>query len=478
MANEFATGHKKNSSFIITNNLSKTINVFGVKIRANTSYDLMNLVGVSENEIQSSLEKGELFSRLTRGDITVASTNLTFLTSNSTQLSFLTAQGLLPDNASKIYQSQTTWYIDSVNGHDTGDGLTSATAIKTVDELYRRVGTRWKLAGNTTLNLSGSFTSLELDVYDPTLTFTLTLNGTLTALTSATVSASTAQTASTNTPNSITTEITNYASYINKLVVVTSGARSGNRSRISLDQGSGVARLDDIMTSAYAAGQTIQTNDPITIYDVTSITALRIKHEVGIIVNFINASKCILEGSAIATSFVRDSIIGVAGSGFNSYIAAYAAANLVTQNCLHAKIKIAGTITFFSGAITDTIQIISAGSLQGFGTLVVRAATTNQMIVVNPGCIFTATQNVAFIGCTTGVILSTDAIANFSSTLWGSGNTTIVNVRNSYSKMSYTNAALLTATGTNQLLIAQVAKLFSDLPFYDTTHQAGAIANA
>lgn len=53
-------------------------------------------------------------------------------------------------------QNQTTWFIDSVNGNDRNDGLTSVSALKTAEELYHRVGPVWEISQNTTITLLNS----------------------------------------------------------------------------------------------------------------------------------------------------------------------------------------------------------------------------------------------------------------------------------------------------------------------------------
>lgn len=48
-------------------------------------------------------------------------------------------------------QTQTTWFIDPVNGNDANDGLTAGTALKTDAQRQFRVGAVWKINADTTV---------------------------------------------------------------------------------------------------------------------------------------------------------------------------------------------------------------------------------------------------------------------------------------------------------------------------------------
>lgn len=56
-----------------------------------------------------------------------------------------------PPAGSELYQSQSVWYIDPLNGNDANDGLTALTALRTDAERQRRVGLVWDINADTSI---------------------------------------------------------------------------------------------------------------------------------------------------------------------------------------------------------------------------------------------------------------------------------------------------------------------------------------
>lgn len=87
--NPFADGTNNASTFLIKNNSRKNITLFGISLKPGYSYNLMDLQGVTENDIKVSLLKGVLKRKLNIGEISILSSDLSLLTNNSTQNQFI-----------------------------------------------------------------------------------------------------------------------------------------------------------------------------------------------------------------------------------------------------------------------------------------------------------------------------------------------------------------------------------------------------
>jgi hypothetical protein len=126
-----------------------------------------------------------------------------------------------------------SWFVDSVNGSDTNDGLGSGTALKTTEELCRRLCPNDQaivLQQSTTINLaSGSYTEIALNVdWPPGIavgTMTLTIAGAVSSTAPITLSAVVNTNSATNTRGQLTTLSGTFVAQ--KRIRSTSGANSG-----------------------------------------------------------------------------------------------------------------------------------------------------------------------------------------------------------------------------------------------------------
>jgi hypothetical protein len=134
-------------TFIVKNNssINRSIKVFNTKINPGGQLDVMDVPGVTEEDIRVSVLKGPLKNLLSGGALQVLASTVNFNTSDPLQSGFLRSIGINPSGASGSSLTnnpltQTSWYVDPVSGSDANDGTTSGTAIKTVAELSSRWG--------------------------------------------------------------------------------------------------------------------------------------------------------------------------------------------------------------------------------------------------------------------------------------------------------------------------------------------------
>jgi hypothetical protein len=93
----FAPYLKQNGVFIvknITSDHNKTIKIFNYPINYNTTRDLLQIPGVSESDIRSSLLKGELQHKIRAKDVIIVDSDIDLLQFNSNQLAFLKSAGI------------------------------------------------------------------------------------------------------------------------------------------------------------------------------------------------------------------------------------------------------------------------------------------------------------------------------------------------------------------------------------------------
>lgn len=129
-------------SFIIKNNstIRRSIKIFGQSIYYNSSFDLMKIPGITEEDIRTEVLKGTLRRLLEQGTFQVVSSSVNFKTTDSAHGAFLQRIGIKTNNSSNGALTQANWYIDSINGNDQNDGSTNSKALKTHAEFARRLG--------------------------------------------------------------------------------------------------------------------------------------------------------------------------------------------------------------------------------------------------------------------------------------------------------------------------------------------------
>lgn len=91
MLNEFAPKNRSNCSFVIKNVSAnkKTIKIFNCPIPYGTSKNLLSIPGVAENEISSSLLKGDLFLKISAREIIIVQSDIELLQFNDVQRNLL-----------------------------------------------------------------------------------------------------------------------------------------------------------------------------------------------------------------------------------------------------------------------------------------------------------------------------------------------------------------------------------------------------
>lgn len=107
---------------------NKTVKIFNTGIPNGTTLDLMSLLGVSEDDIKTSLIKGELNQKLTLRQLQIVKSTLNFDSSDSTLQSLLGTLGV----------TRSTYYLDPLNGNDSNSGAVDS-PLKTLRELARRL---------------------------------------------------------------------------------------------------------------------------------------------------------------------------------------------------------------------------------------------------------------------------------------------------------------------------------------------------
>lgn len=171
--NKFANSIiKENSGTFIVKNRSpdnKTINIFGVSIPYNRETNLLKIRGVSENEIRTSLLKGELRNKLLSGDIEILSSDIDLLQFNVQQKSFLSGHGVvngleIPIPQPNIYNS--TVLVDRDGNGDFTDWDQLMSFIETINRpahIYFTPGTTYTVPANSTpYNLKNSIIEFPL----------------------------------------------------------------------------------------------------------------------------------------------------------------------------------------------------------------------------------------------------------------------------------------------------------------------------
>lgn len=164
MSSPTAFGTSSTVTFVLKNNSSigRSIKVFNTKVNPGGQIDVMDIPGVTEEDIRTAVLKGSLKSLLAGGSLVVLASTVNFNTSDPLQSGFLSSIGINPNGASGSALTnnpltQTAWYVDPTNGSDANDGLTSGTALKTVAELSNRWG-KGKLISPTGANTSPGVT--------------------------------------------------------------------------------------------------------------------------------------------------------------------------------------------------------------------------------------------------------------------------------------------------------------------------------
>ncbi len=171
------------------------------------------------------------------------------------------------------------WYIDSVSGFDTNDGLTSGTPFKTFSKLLATWGSAPTLkptGGTLTVHylnsapITDSVTTHLFDLAPDTVLVFKSESSAITTAASGTITSIT--THSGNTPWKVTDISMTWTPHVGKRARITSGPRVGTIFGIVKDEGANVARITQpVIPSAVGAGyagltlSTVQAGDPYVI---------------------------------------------------------------------------------------------------------------------------------------------------------------------------------------------------------------------
>jgi len=350
--NVLADGLNNNASvFIVQNNSTKIQRIFDLNIPPNYSYNLLNIRGITPDDIITSLLKGVLKRKLNTGEISITTCDIDLSTLNASQIAFLSSKNLsstlqvntvadlsLLNDASlldgtRIYvskqkcffskdnssiaaledrsvvatksgvgkwvrnlpspytwSSQLRWYISYTNGSDDNDGYTSLTPLKTLNEFTKRMAFIAPQPASTfyEVTLQDSLVpAADKFIWYPQIIQNvnavagansrpiINFYGTQTTRRSGTFSA-TSQTSSTAQATATDNGGVSWASDIDKLVVMTSGANAGYTAWVGKDKTAGVAEVSSWVswTAFPSASSTVAASAPaIGTYEVKDLTS-------------------------------------------------------------------------------------------------------------------------------------------------------------------------------------------------------------
>jgi hypothetical protein len=127
--NSFAPGSRNPNCFVVQNITTepKVIMIFNYPINPNCTRDLLKIPGVAEDDIRSSLLKGEIKHKILTKDIVVLCSDIDLLQFNDTQKAFLMGAGIvngLAVGTDQITNELYNFIIDSGGGG--GGGITTS----------------------------------------------------------------------------------------------------------------------------------------------------------------------------------------------------------------------------------------------------------------------------------------------------------------------------------------------------------------
>lgn len=136
----FAPYLKINGCFIVLNVSPqvKTINIFNYPINYNSTRDLLQIPGVSEQDIRASLLKGELQHKIRAKDIIVVCSDIDLLQFNDNQKNFLRNAGIVNglqagSSQFNVLRKEDIKLIGNVDGINTIFTIPSGTFIQSGD---------------------------------------------------------------------------------------------------------------------------------------------------------------------------------------------------------------------------------------------------------------------------------------------------------------------------------------------------------
>jgi hypothetical protein len=125
--NSFAPGLKLHTAFIVRNITpidKKVIRIFNNPILYQETRDLLQIRGVSESDIRSSLLKGEILNKFLVKDIELVFSNIDLLQFSDGQRAFLAGLGFT--TGIQVGYDELDGYVQSLLGQGGGGGITPA----------------------------------------------------------------------------------------------------------------------------------------------------------------------------------------------------------------------------------------------------------------------------------------------------------------------------------------------------------------
>lgn len=179
----------------------------------------------------------------------------------------------------RYWAYQTQWYVDPSAGNDENNGATTLTALKTIAELTRRL--QVVLQGtNYTIDLLGNIPSTDRLNWTPIFVSpatgtvfnqrgTINFRGQMTVSRSGTLSTAT-QTSTSAQASATDPGVADWTTDIGRMIVVTSGAQSGETAWVAANLGANVARVSSWTNVAASAVGTVPANNST--YNIVTLT--------------------------------------------------------------------------------------------------------------------------------------------------------------------------------------------------------------
>lgn len=122
--NSFAPYSNNPNNFVVQNVTApqKTVRIFNYPIPHGASRDIMAIPGVCEADIRASLLKGEIRTKIEKGEIIILSSDIDLIQFNSTQYAFLTNAGV--SYGTKVTPAQASGLANSDAGENGGPSYT------------------------------------------------------------------------------------------------------------------------------------------------------------------------------------------------------------------------------------------------------------------------------------------------------------------------------------------------------------------
>lgn len=210
---------------------------------------------------------------LDRSDSTTSEDNITVITSKEGTRWKRSTRGI--DGSNLI----TSWFIDSIIGSDENDGITESTALKSPEELLRRLNGQYidgNITPNINIHLNGDFSDRTISsslylINSPIINFigkrSLNNIGHI-------VTATTAWDGPTHQIHNFTVPGLNWTPFINTFFAIVGGDRNGLSVPIVANLGSGVARSPGCYDFNNFFGTEIQVGDTLFSYTIPKIGGL------------------------------------------------------------------------------------------------------------------------------------------------------------------------------------------------------------